>query len=58
MLGGLLRYGGGRRWGVSLMERPGRHEERRRAALAKGHELYGRWGWLACFVIPSEAEIT
>ena len=35
------------------MERPGRWEERRKKTLEKGHEIYGRWGWLACFVIPS-----
>lgn len=53
VLGGLLGYGGGRRWGVRLMERPGRHQQGRRNALAKGHEAYRKWGWLACFVIPS-----
>ncbi len=53
VIGGLLGYGGGRRWGVQMMERPGRYEQRRRVALEKGHDLYGRWGWLACFVIPS-----
>jgi membrane protein DedA with SNARE-associated domain len=53
VLGGVLGYGGGRRWGVRLMERPGRLEERRRHALDTGHELYRKWGWLACFVIPS-----
>jgi membrane-associated protein len=53
VIGGVVGYGVGRRWGVSLMERPGRHEQERRKALAKGHELYERWGWLACFVIPA-----
>jgi membrane-associated protein len=53
VMGGVVGYGVGRRWGVSLMERPGRHEQERREALAKGHELYERWGWLACFVIPA-----
>ena len=53
VLGGLLGYGGGRRWGASLMERPGRWEERRRKTLDQGHALYSRWGWLACFFIPS-----
>ena len=53
VLGGVLGYAGGRRWGVSLMERPGRWEERRARTLEEGHALYSRWGWLACFVIPS-----
>jgi membrane protein DedA with SNARE-associated domain len=52
-VGGVLGYGGGRRWGLALMERPGRWEEQRRRTLERGHEIYGRWGWLACFVIPS-----
>jgi membrane protein DedA with SNARE-associated domain len=52
-VGGVLGYGGGRRWGLALMERPGRWEEQRQKTLVKGHEIYGRWGWLACFVIPS-----
>src|SRR6516162_3349596 len=53
VLGGLLGYAGGRRWGVGLMEHPGRGEERRRKMLDQGHTLYVRWGWLACFFIPS-----
>ena len=53
VLGGLLGYEGGRRWGVGLMERPGRGEERRKRALEQGNALYARWGWLACFFIPS-----
>ncbi len=53
VLGGLLGYGGGRRWGADLMERPGRWEERRTKTLDQGHALYSRWGWLACFFIPS-----
>jgi membrane protein DedA with SNARE-associated domain len=52
-VGGVIGYGGGRRWGLELMERPGRWEEQRRKTLERGHEVYGRWGWLACFVIPS-----
>ena len=53
ILGGLLGYGAGRRWGAELMERPGRGEERRKKTLDQGHALYARWGWLACFFIPS-----
>jgi membrane protein DedA with SNARE-associated domain len=52
-IGGVIGYGGGRRWGLALMERPGRWEEQRKRTLERGHEIYGRWGWLACFVIPS-----
>jgi membrane protein DedA with SNARE-associated domain len=52
-VGGVIGYGGGRRWGLALMERPGRWEEQRRTTLERGHEIYARWGWLACFVIPS-----
>jgi membrane protein DedA with SNARE-associated domain len=53
VLGGLLGYAGGRRWGVDLMQRPGRGEERRKKMLDQGNILYRRWGWLACFFIPS-----
>jgi undecaprenyl-diphosphatase len=53
VLGGLLGYAGGRRWGVHLMQRPGRGQERRRKLLDEGHALYVKWGWLACFFIPS-----
>jgi membrane protein DedA with SNARE-associated domain len=53
VLGGVLGYGGGRRWGTRLMDRPGPHQQQRKRVVAKGHELYRRWGWLACFVIPS-----
>jgi membrane protein DedA with SNARE-associated domain len=52
-VGGILGYAGGRRWGVALMERPGRWQAQRKRTLDKGHEIYRRWGWLACFVIPS-----
>jgi membrane-associated protein len=53
ILGGLLGYGGGLRWGVALMEHPGRGAARRKKTLDQGHALYVRWGWLACFFIPS-----
>jgi LPXTG-motif cell wall-anchored protein len=53
VLGGILGYWVGHRWGVRLMEHPGRHEQARRKALVQGHAAYERWGWLACFVIPS-----
>jgi membrane protein DedA with SNARE-associated domain len=53
VLGGPLGYLGGQRWGVPLMERPGRWEERRRRALDGGHALFERWGWLGCTVTPA-----
>ena len=46
VLGGLLGYEGGRRWGVELMQRPGRGEERRMKILDQGNTLYAKWGWL------------
>lgn len=53
VLGGLLGYGGGRNWGTDLTARPGRWEEWRKKTLDQGQALYSRWGWLACFFIPS-----
>jgi membrane protein DedA with SNARE-associated domain len=51
--GGLLGYGIGIRWGRSLVERPGKRQESRRRALAKGETFYDRWGRLAVFVTPA-----
>lgn len=53
VIGGLLGYGIGRRWGLELMRRPGRSEDQRQKMLDQGHALYVKWGWLACFFIPS-----
>lgn len=53
VLGGVLGYGAGRRWGVGLIERPGRGEERRKKTLSRGTALYRRWGWLAVFFLPA-----
>jgi membrane protein DedA with SNARE-associated domain len=53
VIGGALGYAIGHRWGVRLLERPGRFEEQRRKALSTGHNLHQKWGWLACVVIPS-----
>jgi membrane protein DedA with SNARE-associated domain len=53
VVGGVLGYEIGRRWGMRMMQRPGRGEDRRRKMLDEGHALYMRWGWLACFFIPS-----
>jgi membrane protein DedA with SNARE-associated domain len=53
IVGGVLGYCVGRRWGFELMQRPGRGEERRGKMLDQGNALYVKWGWLACFFIPS-----
>ena len=51
--GGLSGYAVGRRWGRRLLERPGRHQERREKLMQRGEHLYGRWGWLAVFFTPA-----
>ena len=51
--GGLGGYAIGRRWGRQLLERPGRHQERREQMAERGERLYARWGWLAVFVTPA-----
>jgi membrane protein DedA with SNARE-associated domain len=51
--GGLCGYAVGRRWGRQLLERPGRHQERRGKLMQRGERLYGRWGWLAVFFTPA-----
>ena len=51
--GGLGGYAIGRRWGRRLLERPGRHQERREKMMERGQSLYARWGFLAVFVTPA-----
>ncbi len=51
--GGLGGYAIGRRWGRRLLERPGRHQERREKMVQRGERLYARWGWLAVFFTPA-----
>ena len=51
--GGLGGYAIGRRWGRRLLERPGRHQARRKKMVERGEKLYARWGWLAVFVTPA-----
>jgi len=51
--GGLAGYAIGRRWGRRLLERPGRHQQRREKVMQRGERLYARWGWLAVFVTPA-----
>jgi membrane protein DedA with SNARE-associated domain len=52
-VGGLIGYGIGSRWGRALVARPGKRQEFRRSALAKGERFYARWGRLAVFVTPA-----
>ena len=51
--GGLGGYAIGRRWGQSLLDRPGRHQARREQILERGERVYARWGWLAVFFTPA-----
>ena len=51
--GGLGGYAIGRRWGRRLLERPGRHQARRKKMVERGEKLYARWGWLAVFFTPA-----
>ena len=51
--GGLGGYAIGRRWGRRLLERPGRHQERREKMMERGESLYARWGFVAVFVTPA-----
>jgi len=51
--GGLGGYAIGRRWGRSLLDRPGRHQARREQILERGERVYARWGWLAVFFTPA-----
>ena len=52
-VGGLIGYWIGGRWGRELVERPGRHHDRRERLLADGERAYARWGRLAVFVTPA-----
>jgi membrane protein DedA with SNARE-associated domain len=52
-LGGLVGYDIGFRWGRQLLNRPGKHEARRRTLLADGERAYSRWGGLAVFFTPA-----
>lgn len=50
--GGLAGYSIGRRWGRTIMNRPGRTLARRQHAVATGEVLYAKWGRLAVFFTP------
>jgi membrane protein DedA with SNARE-associated domain len=52
-VGGLGGYGIGDRWGRQLLEHPGPALEWRKKAIAKGEEVYEKWGRAAVFFTPS-----
>jgi membrane protein DedA with SNARE-associated domain len=52
-VGGLGGYGIGVRWGRQLVEYPGPALEWRKKMVAKGEEVYQKWGRAAVFVTPS-----
>src|SRR5579871_403063 len=52
-VGGLLGYAIGDRWGRQLLSRPGKHQARREAMVAKGERAYARWGRVAVFFTPA-----
>ena len=52
-VGGLGGFRIGYRWGRELLERPGPALEWRKKAVAKGEEVYRKWGRAAVFVTPS-----
>jgi membrane protein DedA with SNARE-associated domain len=52
-VGGLGGFRIGYRWGRELLERPGPALEWRKKAIAKGEEVYQKWGRAAVFVTPS-----
>ena len=52
-VGGLAGYGIGARWGRELLERPGRHQDRRQKVVAGGERIFAKWGWLAVFFIST-----
>jgi membrane protein DedA with SNARE-associated domain len=52
-VGGLGGFRIGYHWGRALLERPGPALEWRKKAVAKGEEVYQKWGRAAVFVTPS-----
>jgi membrane protein DedA with SNARE-associated domain len=52
-VGGLTGYAIGARWGRTLLERPGRWQDRRRRIAAGGERIFARWEWLAVFFIST-----
>ncbi len=52
-VGGLLGYQIGDRWGRQLLEHPGPALRTRKKAVAKGEEVYQKWGRVAVFFTPA-----
>jgi len=52
-VGGLVGYAIGNRYGRSLVDRPGKRQERRQRMMEKGEQAYARWGRLAVFFTPA-----
>jgi membrane protein DedA with SNARE-associated domain len=52
-IGGLGGFRIGGRWGRQVLERPGPALEWRKKTVAKGEEVYQKWGRAAVFVTPS-----
>jgi membrane protein DedA with SNARE-associated domain len=52
-IGGLGGFRIGYRWGRQLLEHPGPALAQRKKALAKGEQMYQKWGRAAVFVTPS-----
>jgi membrane protein DedA with SNARE-associated domain len=52
-VGGLLGFQIGDRWGRALLEHPGPALKMRKKAVAKGEEVYQKWGRAAVFFTPS-----
>jgi membrane protein DedA with SNARE-associated domain len=52
-VGGLGGYGIGDHWGRQLLEHPGPGLAWRKKAIAKGEDVYQKWGRAAVFVTPS-----
>lgn len=48
-VGGLAGYSIGKRWGRTLLERPGPGQQRRQKAVATAEAVYAKWGRLAVF---------
>ena len=52
-VGGLLGFQIGDRWGRQLLEHPGPALTMRKKAVAKGEEIYQKWGRAAVFFTPA-----
>jgi membrane protein DedA with SNARE-associated domain len=52
-IGGIAGWEIGDRWGRPLLEHPGPALEWRKKAVAKGEQVYQKWGRAAVFVTPS-----